>query len=98
MINHIAMFKFQQGVDPAQVADIRDDLLTLPESIDAIKSYRVGRDAGIKDGSWDMVVVASFVDPAGYHEYSEHPDHQSIVKRILEIAVDRASLQTDELG
>ena len=98
MIHHIAMFRFQQGVDPARVADIRDDLLALPEAIGAIRSYRVGRDAGIKDGSWDMVVVASFPDAAGYHEYSEHPDHQSIVRRVLEIAVDRASLQTNELA
>ena len=97
MIHHIAMFKFRQGVDPAQVAAIRNDLLALPDSIAAIRSYRVGRDAGLRDGTWDMVVVASFAGPAGYQEYSEHPDHQAIVKRILELAVDRASLQTSEL-
>ena len=98
MIHHIAMFKFQPEVDPAQVAAIRNDLLSLPETITAIGSYSVGRDARLKDGTWDMVVVASFADPADYHEYSAHPDHQAIVKRILEIAVDRASLQTSELG
>lgn len=98
MLHHIAMFRFKKGVAPDDIAAIRKDLLALPKTVDSIRSYQVGRDAGINDGTWDFAVVASFDNEAGYREYSTHPEHVVIVKRISEIATDRASLQSYELA
>ena len=97
MFHHIAMFRFRSDVADTAVASIRTDLLRLPEEIPAIRTYSVGRDAGLRDGTWDMVVVASFDDQSGYLEYSTHPRHLPIVERILALATDRAALQTSEL-
>lgn len=97
MFSHIAMFRFRDDVDPLTVKGIRTDLLSLPSKIGELVSYAVGRDAGLSDTTWDMVVVATFADEAGYRAYSQHPDHLVIVERILPLARDRAAVQTSEL-
>lgn len=97
VFHHIAMFRFRDDADPLMLDAIRTDLLSLPSKIDAIRSYAVGRDANLSDGTWDMVVFAAFIDESGYRSYSQHPDHLVIVQRILALATDRAAVQTSEL-
>ena len=98
MFHHIVMFRFQEGVADSTIADIRTELLDLPSRIPAIETYEVGRDAGLSDGAWDLVVVAGFADAAGYQLYSTHPDHLPIVRRIRSLVTDRAAIQTGELS
>lgn len=98
MFHHVAMFRFHEDVDAAIVEAIRNELLELPGHIPEIRSYAVGRDAGLREGTWDMVVLASFDDAAGYQEYRDHPRHRPLVDRILSIASDRAALQSSELA
>ena len=98
MFHHIAMFRFKDDVADSEVATIRSDLLALPNNVEAIRSYKVGRDAGVSDGSWDLVVVGGFDDEAGYQAYSAHPDHVVIVQRIRKLTTERASLQSRELA
>jgi hypothetical protein len=91
------MFRFPDDVDASAVDAIRTDLLALPDKIETIRTYAVGRDAALSDGTWDMVVCAAFDDEAGYRAYSQHPLHLPIVDRILRLATDRAAIQTAEL-
>lgn len=98
MIHHIAMFRFRDDVDDATIAELRADLLALPDKIGTIRSYRVGRDVGLREGTWDMVVVAGFDDDAGYMVYREHPDHLPVVARVGKLITDSAALQTTEIG
>ena len=98
MFHHIAMFRFKEDVESAAIAAIHTDLLALPDKIEAIRSYRVGLDAGVSDGAWDLVVVAEFADEAGYKTYSSHPDHVPVVNRIRAVITDQAAIQTRELG
>ena len=98
MFHHIAMFRFKEDVEEAVVAAIHTDLLALPDKIEAIRSYRVGFDAGVSDAAWDLVVVAEFADEAGYKAYSSHPDHVPVVHRIRALIEDRAAIQTRFLG
>ncbi|MDX2342375.1 MAG: Dabb family protein [Acidimicrobiia bacterium] len=98
MFHHIAMFRFKDGVSDATVAEVRRDLLALPAQVAPIKEYKVGRDAGLSDGTWDFVVVAGFDHAAGYKEYATNPDHLAVVKRILTLVSDRAAVQSGELG
>jgi hypothetical protein len=98
LFHHIAMFRFKDDVSDAVVAGIREDLLTLPDKLAAIRTYQVGRDAAVSEGAWDLVVVGGFDDEAGYQAYSAHPDHLVIVERIRKLITDRASLQSRELA
>lgn len=97
MFHHIAMFRFRSDVPAETVGDIRRRLLQLPESIDTIRGYRVGRDAGLSDTTWDMVVIAEFDDEAGYRSYAAHPDHVPIVAEVGALVTDRAAVQSAEL-
>lgn len=97
MFNHITLFRFREEVTADQVADIRDRLLRLPDVIPAIKSFAVARDAGVRETSWDMVVLAGFDDAAGYLEYADHPEHVPLVREIGGMVTDRASVQTEEM-
>lgn len=97
MFHHIAMFRFRPEVPAETVGSIRERLLRLPETIDSIRDYRVGRDLGLSDATWDMVVVAGFEDEAGYRAYSTHPDHVPIVDEIRGLVTDRAAVQSVEL-
>jgi hypothetical protein len=98
MFHHIVMFRFKVEVTKETVAEIRTRLLSLPSSIESIRSYHIGRDAGITQGTWDLVVIAEFDDEAGYRTYRDHPDHVPVVNRIASLAEERASVQTLELG
>lgn len=98
MIHHVAMFRFRDDVDDATISTLRADLLALPDSIGSIRSYQVGLDLGLISGSWHMVVVAGFDDEAGYLAYRNHPDHTPVVARVGELTIERASLQTTQMG
>jgi len=96
VIQHIAMFRFRDDVDEATLVELRADLLALPAKIDTIRSYQVGRDLGLGSRTWDMVVVATFDDEAGYMGYRDHPDHTPLVARVGELVTDRASVQATQ--
>ena len=97
MLHHIAMFRFRNDVTDETIDDVRSRLLKLPETIDVIREYRVGRDARLSDTTWDMVVFAAFADLEGYSIYSTHPDHVPIVDEVRELVTDRAAVQTTDL-
>ena len=97
MLYHIAMFRFRDDVEASAIDDLRRRLLELPGKIDTVRTYSVGRDAGIRDTSWDMVVIAGFDDAAGYLAYADHPDHMPLVAEIGEIVEGRVALQTEEI-
>ncbi len=97
MFHHVAMFRFRDDVAAETIAGIRSRLLELPATVASIRSYQVGHDAGLSDGTWDMVVVAQFDDEAGYRNYSAHPDHVPIVRDVLGLVTARASVQSVEM-
>jgi hypothetical protein len=98
MFHHIAMFRFREDVSEATITDLTRRLRALRESVPSIRSYEVGRDAGISEGAWDLVVVGAFDDEAGWRAYSTHPDHLPIVDEIRELVNAVARLQTTDLG
>jgi len=48
-----------------------------------IRSYLVGRDAGITDGAADVAVVAEFDDIDGYQAYATDDAHVAIIQRLI---------------
>ena len=98
MFRHVAMFRFRDDVQEETIRSIRDRLLALPNTIESIRSYEVGRDLGLKSTTWDMVVIAGFDDIDGYRTYSAHPDHVPIVEEVSRLVTDRAAVQTDGTG
>lgn len=94
MFRHVVLFRFKDGCDPNTVSAALDGLLDLPEQIDEIRSYTVGRDVGLAEGNFDAGIVADFDEQAGFVAYRDHPLHVEHAKnRLGPLIADRASVQ-----
>lgn len=77
---HIALLTFAPGTD---VDAIVEALHTLPAQIPELRSYEVGRDAGLAADNADLAVVAELDDRAGYEAYRDHPAHQAVIAELI---------------
>ncbi len=94
MLRHVVMFSFTEETTEETKEAIREGLMALPGIIPQIRSYRVGRDAGLTPGNYDFVVVGDFDDPAGFLTYRDHPAHVQIIKDLIAPSVTkRAAVQ-----
>jgi hypothetical protein len=94
MFRHVVLLRWSEAATAEQRAAVPDALETLPPQIPEIRSYRVGRDAGLAPGNFDLVVVADFDDVAGYEIYRDHPVHQDVIARFIRpILESRAAVQ-----
>ena len=65
-------------------------LAALPNTIECIKTFEVGRDILHLERSFDTGLVVGFRDQAALDEYTIHPEHQKVAalgKRIAEKVV-----------
>jgi len=90
---HVALLTLDDRCD---VDALVDALRTLPAAIPELRSYQVGRDAGLAEGNATVGVVADFDDEAGWRTYTDHPAHQAIIAaRIKPHLLGRAALQLE---
>ena len=80
---HVVTLQWKPGTTLEHRAAIARALRALPNTIDVIRSYVVGEDAGVNAGNFDLVVVADFDDVDGYLEYRDHPDHQRVISDLI---------------
>ncbi|MGW5878920.1 Dabb family protein [Nocardiopsis terrae] len=92
-LRHIALFRWQDGVTPEQVAQVERLLGALPDAIPELDSYTFGPDLGISEGAYDFAVVAEVADEAGFVAYRDHPEHRSALAVIGPLLGDRAAIQ-----
>jgi hypothetical protein len=88
------MFNFKDGTTDDQIDAVSAALHRLPEAIPQIRSYRFGRDLGLREDNFAFVVTADFDSVEDFVVYRDHPDHQkAIVEHIAGIADTRAAVQ-----
>jgi hypothetical protein len=93
-IQHVVMFRFREGTDPSAVDDLAAGLRRLPSLIPQIATYVVGPDLGLSEGAWDFALSARFASVADFQTYRAHPEHQAVVRDLIEpITEERASVQ-----
>lgn len=78
MIRHTVLLTFE-GVDDSLVQRVADELREMPGLIPEIKSYTVGRDLGLAEGTATIVVSGDFDSIADYQLYSAHPEHVRVL-------------------
>jgi hypothetical protein len=93
LFTHIVMFRFRPDVTEDEIEAVHQQLLELPGLVPEVRSFSVGRDAGVSEGNWDMVVVVGFDDDAGYLTYAAHPDHQPAIMAVRALTSERAGIQ-----
>ncbi|GAA4916338.1 Dabb family protein [Streptomonospora salina] len=92
-LRHIALFRWSEGVTPAQIARVEEALGRLPGLIPALDGYSFGRDLGIGPDTYDFAVVADVADEDAFAAYRDHPEHQAALGVIRPLLADRASMQ-----
>lgn len=66
----------------------------LTDSVANLCSLRVGTDAGLGSGNFDVVVVADFPRASDYALYVQDPEHQRVVREHLgPFITSRAAVQ-----
>jgi hypothetical protein len=94
MIRHVAVFRWLEGTTAEQAAAVTEALRALPAQIPSIRSYEAGADLQLGEGRWDLAVVATFDDAAGYQAYVDAPAHQAVATELIgPIRAERAHVQ-----
>lgn len=94
MFRHVAMFKWTDDVDDHHIAAVSAGLDSLAATIEQIKGYHHGPDAGLGDQNYDYVVVGEFDSADGYLVYRDHPVHRKFIAELIAGRVgQRAAVQ-----
>ncbi|MFZ4517865.1 MAG: Dabb family protein [Microthrixaceae bacterium] len=83
MFRHVVLLGFREDTPDEAVDEIIAALCCLPARIPELRSYVVGRDAGLAPDNATVAVVADFDDEAGYLVYRDHPDHVDVITRLI---------------
>ena len=73
MIRNVVLAKLKAGYDAAELERIQEGFRSL--NCPGTQQYTVGTDAALREGNWDFVIVADFVDAAAYRGYDEDAEH-----------------------
>jgi Stress responsive A/B Barrel Domain len=82
VLRHIVMYKFKDGLPPAQVQEVIDAFGQLPKKVNTIVGYEHGTNVsseGKSDG-FTHVFVVTFKTAADRDAYLVHPAHAEYVK------------------
>jgi hypothetical protein len=94
MIRHVVLFRWNDATTPEDVDRIQAALGELPGVIPEIRSYTLGPDIGVGQGTWDFALVAEFDDAAAWKVYDEHPQHEQVrAGLVVPHLADRATVR-----
>jgi hypothetical protein len=94
MIRHCVLFRWLPDTTDDQVDEIAKLLLEYVATVDGVVGYRLGRDVGVTDGTFDFGIVGDFESREAYIRYRDAPRHIEISKGIVTpLLADRASVQ-----
>lgn len=70
-------------------------LRALPDQVDAIDTYRVGRDLGLPNTNADIGIIATFASPEALAAYVDHPAHRAVADDLIRPFATTTRLQMD---
>ena len=82
VLRHVVMYKFKDGLAPAQVQQVVDAFGGLPKKVDTIVGYEAGTNVSPegKSEGFTHVFVVTFKTAADRDAYLTHPAHQAYVQ------------------
>ena len=94
MLRHVVLFRLTEDTPEGTLQSLKDGLSLLANSIPEISSYSFGKDLGLREGNYDLGIVADFEDEKAFNRYVEHPDHQAFVAdQLRPVLAERVALQ-----
>jgi len=95
MIRHIVAWRLRSE-DPAEkdaaVKGIRERLSALVGVVPGLRSVSVGRDLGLVEDHWDVVLVSEHDDNAALEGYQTHEAHRTAAAWIAQQVSDRVAV------
>lgn len=85
MIKHVVFFKFKPEASPEARSEVVDQLRSLPDKIDLIRSWEIGEDIMHSARAWDVVEIATYDDLGALESYMRHDAHMEVVMKLREI-------------
>jgi hypothetical protein len=83
MLHHVVLVSLRADVTDEEIDTVLEGFATLPPTIPQIRTYDVGRDAGLSPNDFDLVLVASFDSVEDFRAYREHPAHVAFRQDLL---------------
>lgn len=83
MVRHLFLWRVAPDADPDEIVAI---LNTLPEKIDNVRSWEIGRhqgDPGDSGDPWHYALIADFDSFEALQQYSDHPYHLEVIEQLL---------------
>ncbi len=94
MLRHVVLFKLKKDAPEGTLVLLKNELSALSQSIPEIRAYDYGSDLGLRDGNFDLCLVAQFDDTEAFNRYVNHPDHQTFVSdRLTPVVAERVAVQ-----
>jgi heme-degrading monooxygenase HmoA len=82
VLRHVVLYKFKDGLPPAQLQEVIDTFAGLPKKIDTIVGFEAGTNVS-KEGKsegFTHAFVVTFKNEADLAAYLVHPAHDAYVK------------------
>ncbi len=93
MFAHIVCWKVKDEVEgmskPDIVSKMKSMLEELPDKIEEIVQFEVGKDIFQSERSYDLSLYSTFNSEDDFRVYQQHPDHQIVVEFFKKV-VDKA--------
>jgi hypothetical protein len=94
VIRHIVLFQFNDGTTAQQIDDYESSLRDYVATLAGVRSYAIGRDAGVNPGTFDFSIIAEFDDEAAFREYFDGERHKQIQRDTASMIGAKASSQS----
>jgi hypothetical protein len=94
MVRHVVLLRLAPETPSRVIDGIVGRLRELPERIEVIRRYEVGRDLGLASGNATIVVLGDFDDDAAYRTYRDHPEHRRVIDdHLAPVLEERSAIQ-----
>ena len=96
MITHIVAIRWNDDLPVGHADAVGDALRAAVASLESVRSYTCGADAGLADGNADFGVVAVFDDVDGWRTYMDDAGHQHVIVEMMRpFIASRTALQIE---
>lgn len=80
MIRNVVLAKLAAGYDRSEVELFQQGLRDL--NLAGTRQLTTGTDLGMREGNWDLAIVADFDDVEAYRRYDEDAQHNRLRARL----------------
>jgi hypothetical protein len=85
MVVHIVLFKFKEENCLAHIAQAKEMLASLQESVPTLQSIEIGENFANEERAMDLSIVTRFASKEDLEVYASHPEHLKVVAFIKEV-------------